>query len=396
MSLPRFILLGLLFVLAGCSSTSTNTSQTPPQKYNLPELTLRWSNPNLPTSGYNSLQGDLFLTGGNLRAVNIRTHELAYRSELKTDYGRTHIASVGNQLVVAYWDTQPGLALIDKELKTINKLPFPAGTAGVSLGEQGPVVVGNSVYVAAGPTVYKYAVADLGKAGAQPLWYKTFGGPAVSSLLVQDENRIYIGESYIDDNVKDHFETVDFLIALNGNGNVQWKTNTKITGVAGGMVASMGIYKDTVVADLEGNYMGLQAFRQSDGQPIWAKPTITDACKAGTSSFSLRMTIAADHVYLGNSGGVCVLALHADTGQLAWTFNAPYDQTFDNKPLFHHGVIYATNGRMWALDAFTGKPLAVGAVDTDMNSGAPLAYDPVEDQILQWGPTGVHAFKPLK
>jgi outer membrane protein assembly factor BamB len=374
-----------LFVLLSLTAcTDATRAADPVNDPALPKLTRLWSLPTYKTIGYSSLQGDLYLSGNKLRAVNVATHLLAFEIPEEVSVARTSFASVGpNLLAVLRANTQTAMLLFTRTGQVLNKIEFP-GSVGVALGNEGPVVVGNAVYLGFGNTVYKYAADGLGTPGVQPLWAKHYDANSIDGLLVQDQDHLYV-------TVRD---TASRLLLLDGTGTERWSRQLAPEGQTAALGAAMGLYKDTII--VQAGTAGLQAYRQADGSKAWASFPSIDVCPSGASPLAFRMAIGQDRVFLGHFGGHCVLSFRADTGAPAWIFDAPNRVTFDTEPLYLNGVVYATNGRLWALDAETGRALAAGPDDLQDNTGAPLSYDAPRNQIVTWGGTGVFAYTPLR
>jgi outer membrane protein assembly factor BamB len=379
----RRLLPAVIFaVLTAC--TDSTRAADPVNDPALPKLTRLWSLPTYKTIGYSSLQGDLYLSGNTLRAVNVATHQLAFEIPEEVDIGRTSFASVGPDLLaVLRANTQTAMLLFTRTGQVLNKITFPQAV-GVAIGSQGPVVIGNDVYVVFGHTLYKYAADALATPGVQPLWARRYEANYIDRLLVKDADHLYV-------TVRD---TASRLLLLDGSGTERWSRQLAPDGQTFALGAAMGLYRDTII--IQAGTAGLQAYRQADGSKAWASFPSIDVCPSGRSPVAFRMTIGADRVFLGHFGGDCVLSFRADTGAPAWIFDAPNKVTFDTEPLYLNGVVYATNGRLWALDAETGRALAAGPDDLQDNTGAPLAYDAPRNQIVTWGGTGVFAYTPLR
>jgi outer membrane protein assembly factor BamB len=317
--------------------------------------------------------------------VNVRTHKLAFSLTTQVDLQRTNFAALGNDLLLVENFPAHRMLLIDRAGKTLNTIEFPSGH-GISLYQQGPYVVGNALYVGSGPTLYKYAVSSLRTPGVQPLWQKTLSAPYLGllSVLAPDENHIFVGTSS------------NRLLALDGQGQERWSVQLDApdTTIAGAYVLALN--GNTLITQAGRN--GLQAYDATTGQRAWDTFPTVDVCPSGAAPVEFFIEVAAGMIFFGHEGGSCVLAFHADTGKLAWVFDAPVKGTFSTKPLYLNGVVYANNSRLWALDAQTGELLASSPAEQYLgaNVGAPLSYDPVDNQVITWGNTGVYAYKPLR
>lgn len=214
---------------------------------------------------------------------------------------------------------------------------------------------------------------------------RTYPGYSLASLVVQDEEHLYVSTNA---------DTSRHIVALDGQGQQRWKVEVAPASQTGSAAFIMGLHNNTIIA--QAGPAGLQAYKLDTGEKAWTDFPSIDICPGGVATTAYRMTIAADKVFIGPWGGTCVLAFHATTGKLAWVFDAPNRITFDTTPLYLNGVVYASNSRLWALDAETGQALAAGRDDLGDNLGAPLSYDPVAHQVIHWGTAGLHAYMPVK
>ncbi|MDV6376179.1 PQQ-binding-like beta-propeller repeat protein [Deinococcus arenicola] len=382
----RPLLSTLLLIAALTSCDSTSTSTLPGSGPALPSLTRLWSLPKPTTLGQTTLVDNLMLgSTPNLTAIDVQAHRVAFTIPLKIDYGRTTITSLGDHLVALTGAGQDSLTVLSRTGQVLNTFKLLAGT-GIGLNSLGPVVVGTSLYVVSGISLYKFNTADLLRPDAQPMWVRTYTGLALSSLLVADEDHIVVAVNNADVSRQ--------LVALDGQGQQRWALDVAPSTQVASSAYILNSYKDLVIA--HAGSAGLQAYKLSTGARAWDVFPNTDICPGGHAIQSFNLTIAADKIFMGPWGGTCVLAYHADNGKLAWVFDAPNNITFDTKPLYLNGVVYASNSRLWALDAETGKPLAQATDDLNDNTGTPLAFDPIQNQILHWGLSGIFAYRPLK
>lgn len=377
-------LLTLPLLLYACAQNgATHPSTGPDPDTPTGQLTQLWALPMVQTLGYTQLLGELLLAGQKVRGVNVRTHNLQIHSDLQVDIGRTNFAALGQDIVLLSLQDS-SLNVIDRQGKLLSRVPLPqpAATGG---GQKGPFVAGEALYVAVGSVLYKYRAADMYRASAQPLWHKTFSGPQIAALQVADAEHLYVS-SWSDSESR--------VYALGGGGQTLWQQDVVLPGWARGGANVMALSGQQLV--VQASSAGLQSFDTQTGKRTWKAPVQIDVCPSGPSPYAQEMTIGGGRVYLGHSGGSCVLAFSLATGALDWVFDAPNQSTFDTQPLYLNGVVYATNGRLWALDAATGKQLAVAQEDQGANSGTPLSYDPVGRQLISWGQKGLYAYRPLR
>ena len=141
---------------------------------------------------------------------------------------------------------------------------------------------------------------------------------------------------------------------------------------------------------------GLQAYDLNTGKALWSKSTTGNYCPGVAASEALFMEIWGGKIYLGMFGGDCIPAFNESDGSQAWAF-APTAQvaTFFNQPVYVRGVLYATNGLTYAIDAATGKQLAQAREEITGNFLATLRYDPRSNNVLVWAGLNLYAYKPL-
>ena len=376
----------LLLSLALIACTSQN-APTPGEDAlaQLPALTLQWSFPDHKVTGYTTLLGNLLLGGRQVTAIDTRTHQLAFKLPLDTDNLRTNYAALGDHLIALTGRNADTLTVLDRSGQTLNTVAVPGGTR-QSFKQLGPFVAGASLYVVSGARLYRYRTADLLRPDAQPVWVRKYPGFGLASLIVKDEDHLFVSTNAADVSHE--------LIALNSQGETRWSLEVAPATIQGSAALILGLYKNLIIA--QAGVAGLQAYDADTGEKAWKKFPDINVCPGGQANTAFRMSVADDRVFIGPWGGTCILAYHAATGELAWVFDAPNHVTFDTTPLDVNGVVYASNSRLWALDAETGKALAVGRENLSDNLGAPLSYDPAGRQVLHWGAAGVHAYQPLR
>lgn len=377
----RFLSLLLLTapLLSSCGSTPTSDPLS-----GIARLTTLWAQSTPPVKGQLYLSGDQLFAGGKLKAFNLVSRSMSFTLAPEVDYLRSSYATVGDVLVVVTGASRDTLTVIDRDGRILNSFSLPGGR--LDSGYQvGPYVAGNSVYLVSGPRLFKFRSADLLSPTATPVWIKAYPGLGLASLLVENEDRVYVATH--DDASRD-------LVALDGNGIERWRIPFSNDPKSLSTAFAMEINNDMLIAQI--SYRGLQAFKTSTGAAVWAQPQSINICPGGEAASSFNMTVAAGKVFMGPFGGSCVLAFDATTGEKAWVFDAPNRATFDSKPIYVNGVVYAFNSRLWALDAQTGAALGVSAEELGASLAAPVVHDPTRNQVVTWDWSGLHAFRPLK
>lgn len=373
-----------LVSLVACSSPEFGTVPHP----NVPSLTLNWSIKE-PSFGSIFLRNNLLFGGKSVRAMNLDTHKFAFSYPIdktrpyNTDVTlRNYVPFNQNFIVQSYEDDREYIKIINVNGDVINTITLPDGIPAAG-GETGPMLTENALYTSSGPILYKYNRSDLLSPNAKPVWTKKYQKFNLASFYALDDNHIFLEPN----------DGKNQVFVLGGDGNQQWMAQINSPDLIVGQSFVMHPYKNTLI--IEAGTTGLMALDMDTGKMVWDKPASINVCPL-TGTTSNQITIADDKIFVGPWAGSCLQAYHADTGKLAWVFESPNRITFNTTPLYHNGVIYATNSIMFALDANTGKLLAQGDQYLNENVGTPIVYDPVRNEILQWGLTGLFAYKLIK
>lgn len=162
------------------------------------------------------------------------------------------------------------------------------------------------------------------------------------------------------------------------------------------MPVALAATGDRIVAAVSGYPSPLYGF-DLQGRQVWKADSVI--CPNGSSTGFLEMHTDGQLAYPVPDGDACQSAYDLRDGSLKWTFYPPRENsaTFANTPIFVRGVMYMTNGYLFAVDTGTGKLLARSQPHLSGSQGmggSPL-YDPVNDQVLVWGDDLV-AFKPIR
>ena len=178
-------------------------------------------------------------------------------------------------------------------------------------------------------------VVALRAATGEEVWRRRVGSAVESSPLVVDGD-VYVG-------------------TLNGgvlrldarSGGVRWRARTE-----GDVKASLALSGPNVVV---GDYAGhVTAFRRADGRVVWRTESPGEALR-GAGRFYGGPAVAYGRVYIGNVNGR-VLALDADTGEIAWV--RVVDDFVYSSPAVAFRTVYvgSYDRTLYALDAVTGRP----------------------------------------
>lgn len=387
-----------------CSTSSvTPGTQPPPGVATLP---LDWQVPQ-PGHYASQLVHGLLLTDSatiqagqpnikTIAAVDPVTHTLAWSVPTapgRVTGGRTSFAELGDNIVALIYNPVQGqasdfrLAIYTQQGVLLRSVLLPDSlfTAGYQLG---PSVVGDQLVVAGGNYVYAYDVASLTTDRPVLRWQRTYTNPQevdssfIMTVITDDQDNTYVG-------TRDHR-----LRALLPNGEERWSALTSTTGDTTSAAHAMGINGNRLY--VQAGEAGLQAYDAATGQSLWARSTTGNYCPGVPASEADHLEIGGGKIYLGLNGGDCLPAFNESDGSQAWAFTPPYQKTFFNQPVYVRGVLYATNGQTYAIDAATGKQLAQAKEETSDTFLATLRYDPRSNDVLVWSGFNLYAYKALK
>jgi outer membrane protein assembly factor BamB len=142
----------------------------------------------------------------------------------------------------------------------------------------------------------------------------------------------------------------------------------------------------------------IRAFNTKTGQPLWARTeadVLRNECK-GVATDVNEFIITTDTLYTSPNSGQCVWAINLKDGQIKWAMNAakygePY--SFGGTPLLVNGVVYAMNGRLWAVDAQNGEVLGLSK---EVDKGWVVTNPQfINGEIIAWG-LNATGFKPVR
>ena len=119
----------------------------------------------------------------------------------------------------------------------------------------------------------------------------------------------------------------------------------------GGIKASLALSgRNVIVGDYSGH---VAAFRRSDGREVWRRTSPGERFR-GAGRFYAGPAVAYGRVFIGNVNGR-VLALDADTGEVAWV-RVLGDFVYSSAAVADRTVFVGSyDRRLYALDAVTGK-----------------------------------------
>lgn len=342
---------------------------------------------------YGSDLRDGLLVGSYERESRVQVFDVANRTLSFARDGFTAYGGVAawNDLLLLQRQGNPGVADIYTKtgqllryLKMDSKNPFTLN--------RGMVQDKNAVYLTTSHSLFAYDMETLAQPNSQPLWQRYFESPEASGiddLAVDSTNGIiYIATE------KPTNKLTTTLYALNRQGQELWQKDlgTSPEGLTYARRAKLQAYEKGVVASLYGS--GVVELYNPKGEAVWANP-VRFVCDE-TNVLS-KPAIVDEVLYGSPAGDHCLFAIDLKTGRKLWDFKAPQSGTFDNKPVVVNGVVYASNGRVYAVDAKDGQLLAASEVyDRSLQfERGNIHYDPPRNQLIMWGEK-IYSFKPIR
>jgi hypothetical protein len=231
-----------------------------------------------------------------------------------------------------------------------------------------------------GQQLFVYDLNAQGVPNQDPAWTFTFPEERSDALTMDSSGNLYAGWGR---------STISNLISFNPDGSKRWEildTNTHPTNAS--------VVYVPIRLTLQGNHLislssgGAIHKLDLDGNVIWKNK---DSCSIDVAA------VTNEGIYQNCVTGSKVIAYDLTTGKTRWTFTPPEGQryTFGGTPLVHNGVVYAANGRTWALDAQTGEVLAVSPeTDAFAVTTNPVYYPPTGEIVVAGN--RIDTFKPVR
>ncbi|MFC4455292.1 PQQ-binding-like beta-propeller repeat protein [Deinococcus sonorensis] len=400
-SLLRSSLVALAtLLLAGCAQEYVEPGTSPPPGVSrfVPSWQLKQ-----PGRGASALVHGLLLTDSvdtmakdevkTLAAVDVSRHALAWNVPVipgRIDGGRPSFAAVGDNIVAVALDRAheaARLVVYAQQGTVLRTIPLP-NTYTVTGMELGPRVVGDQLLVADAVYLYAYDVASLSTDTPVLRWQKKINSAPTSSIQIMGLEADPDGNLYIGTFANE-------VISYTSTGTQRWKVSTTTSPYYGH--APFSLVLDAGRLFVESQDEGLQAYDLATGKTLWDKPAdLLKACPGAPTSTATYLVAGGGKVYAGLFGGDCLPAYNESDGSLAWSFTPNYRQTFLSRPTYVNGVLYATNGRVYAIETASGKLLAQGTEDIPASAGTYLPYDPVQGEVYVWGGQTLYAYKALR
>ncbi|GAA5533652.1 PQQ-binding-like beta-propeller repeat protein [Deinococcus aluminii] len=394
----------LLLALGSCSKVGPQ-GNTP----SFPEITQRWAQ---PVSGGDTPKafGDLLITnevGPNYQkslgevAFNLQTQTVAWRRP-EVFYGQESVV-IGNALV--YFNGDHQLVAIDQAGKDINRVELPEDVKVVdTLGHllfDAVQISGDLLILPLEQAVLAYRIQDLlsGAAPVKPVWRYNVTPLApnerayfTSFSLDQQQGQYYVLEGKGSRTAR---RAQTDLIRLDAaTGREQWRktldTREQTDSARGGVINAQN---GTVLAQINGT-ITVTAY-QNDGTERWKNPDII--CPGGVTTILSHIVLHDDLAIISPFGDQCYTVLDLNTGAKRFVFSPPVGGSFGQIPAIVNGVMYATNGFLWAVDLKDGTVLGRSKTALDYAQGktGTVIFDQPRNQLLVWAGK-LNAFTPLR
>lgn len=241
------------------------------------------------------------------------------------------------------------------------------------------------LYLTTFNTLYALDVREV--VNPQLLWTKTYNGARTWSMQATNEGHLLLGLANKSDGLnlfKVDSRTGETVWAIQAN-----KDKT--------VFPEFYIAPDYIEIENTSVYVTssdkMQSFDLATGKQNWVSPNLTKACNDSSGQMD-DFLIHEDSIYVSPTSGSCIFSIHKLTGKLNWTLSTREDTfaTLGGEPAIKDGVVYISDGFLWAIDAKTGKKLARSS---DFDRGSHGAYiKATNNAILVWG-SRLRSFKPF-
>ncbi|MFN8509136.1 MAG: PQQ-binding-like beta-propeller repeat protein [Deinococcaceae bacterium] len=381
-------------VLLGVLSNFTSCAQTTPHNgLGIPVLENLWTL-NEDAAGHTAVAWKNVLLAGDfeteeLKAVDLDTHKVLWKRDIDVDTGATIFGEQGDFLFVkSTYSRSQKILVMNRKGQTLNTIELPGAVLYGQSGNAGPTLVNGLMYLAQNTSIYVYDVSNPLKKDLEPLWSKTF--KHMFAFDVDPSGNVYASADISTDKEQNH------LVSFTKEGTQRWSISADVLSPYPHVdIHQIRVEGDVVLTAASGGQ--LHAYDTQTGQPKWNAWSSYNTCPGTSAPSASSVLVAEGKIFVVPVSGICVNAFDLKTGKALWVFSSPNVLTFASQPAYHNGVLYASNHRLWAIDAETGKPLGVSGFNmygTQFN--AVVHFDPIRNQILLWGFEGLYAFKPVR
>ncbi|ULH15523.1 PQQ-like beta-propeller repeat protein [Deinococcus sp. KNUC1210] len=346
-------------------------------------------------AGYTGVLNGYDLTTGQVRLRLLYTDQLPGTREMVVAgdrYGPQEVIAGSGVYVSRYLDDGGAAIRVTSQDGTrvqIVRLP-KAKESYFSLQQM--TVLGDLLLVPTIHAVYAYSLSELaGFSGTPtPRWQHEFTPPADGSYTVSDvQVDAVTGQTYVLNYVELSRENVRlFLHAYRQDGTEIWQQ--EVTGPAPLYLGAKMTVGEGRIVVFQG--AGRMAAFDSAGTAVWKASSL---CQENGDQNSTYAQIQQHTIFFSPGGSSALCAFNLTDGTRKWTFD-PNGAGFMNRFVVVRGVLYDSNGTLYALDTATGNVLAKTGVDPSAElGGGTVLYDQPRNQLLVWADK-LWAFKPIR
>jgi outer membrane protein assembly factor BamB len=350
--------------------------------------------------GYTSLVNGLLVGSDRFLgylAFNLKDRKLAWKFnpelELGSDYISDSQSAVGGSGNVIYAETQLcGVESVGIISKTTGKFirwieKIPEITSPENCGQIELKVVNNRLYLTNDRRVLAYDISQ--PETPKQLWVSDLNSKSVFDFAVDGD--LYVTTLNLQG---------DSLFRISAeDGSIIWKARNNYPNgngyLYGEYSGAQGIttFENKVIV---GSSQTIQAFDKNTGKRIWLSPELQ--CRGGVpGGYAAKLEVGGGKVYAQYNSMDCVHAINLSDGSVSWVVSAGdypgLGGGFSGKALYHNGVVYSANGRLYAIEASSGKVLSISRnLDRYAHETTPQLID---GEIVIWG-LDITAYKPLR
>ena len=318
-----------------------------------------------------------------LTAVSLSNRDTAWQIPVDKFHGSGRQIATNDSYIYVRREDSPGFHVYLQDGTFLKEIAFPDTLVSSMIGAH-PILMGNQLFMPNYTHFYTYDISDA----VNPVlgWQLDFDHK-VQSVATDSQGGLYVG-------VYDRLNVTDAIYRLDpANGNILWQASTYTDkALEHGTPNSMEVNGDKLIVSAGGT---VQAFDTATGERLWVSERLL--CPGDGTSVTYAITFAEGNAYLAPAGGACVFAVDLTDGSIVWTHSASIaadaNFSYGGKVSYRNGVIYASNARLWALDAGTGKVLSL-AKHLDSNGQSTYVKE-YNGQILVWGKELI-AYKPIR
>jgi outer membrane protein assembly factor BamB len=371
----NYMLLIIIFLLVSCQDTNKFQNKIP----------ILWKL-NSEGSRFYEIANNLLITNNqytnekisSIAVVDLTNKSMYWEGQKLPDYSYSGIGRIFHTAYpYVYFQTRnEGFRIYDLQKKKLVKIVHEAPYIGSSYW-----ISGDDKYLVlpSGQDIFTYDITQ--KETPKFLWRKTF----FNSVL-----HLHISENTL--LVTLNVKSKENLLKLDiDNGQVLWAK--KIVHPEGEQIhpatPEMVIKKDNMVYFSMNLQLGVRALNFDTGEEIWRSEPVPNAlCSLGDQgSLGSQIIVAEDNIILISGLSRCVFAFQRNTGKIAWVLNSKVDPTnnysFCGRAVYKNGIVYASNGVLWAVENSSGKVLGLNPEPQALTQCTALME--WENLILAWG-----------